>query len=261
MTSVFSKTICIVLPAVFVVAGCGQKDQSAHEPLFDPNVVVQDYASAAIRVTGGRRAWTSARRLDLDCVVTFYQPDGSYYLTEQRHEIHPWSNRIRISAQEPQGKFVWELSADNFSVLQEGKPVDPKRVAGFYRDLARAVLDLTTAPVRFLDAGVAFARARDPVKVEGLWYYPIERRRSGLFAFSRPQRSREFFYQNKDSALVDMLWFAGERFLAVRGYNYCPVKKGGVSLPSKVEIFATDDRGVFLQRLLKVDYHSLKPAR
>ena len=263
MTGTLSKTIYVLLAALFLVAGCGagRRKDEAYEPLFDPNIVVQDYASAAIAATGGKRAWTNAKKLELDCVVTFYQPDGSFYLTEQHHEIHPWSNLIRMYAQEPTGKFVWQLSADTFNMLQAGKPVDPARVAGFYRDLAKAVLDLTTAPARFLDGGVVFAKGDAAVKIEGLSYYPIERRRSGIFAFAQPQSSRVFFYQNRDSSLVDIIWFSSERFLAVRGYDYCPIKKRGVSVPSKVEIFATNEHGVFLQRLVKLDYHSLKPTK
>ena len=260
MNGVLSKVMCVVPVAVFLVAGCGegQKKDEGYEPLFDPNIVVKDYASAAITATGGRRAWTNAKKLDLDCVVTFYQPDGSFYLTEQHHEIHPWSNLIRMSADEPTGTFVWQLSADSFSVLESGKPVEPQRVVGFYRDLAKALLELTTAPIRFLDAGVAFAKGDDPVKIEGLSYYPIERRSAGIFAIGQMQSSRVFYYQNTGTSLIDIIWFSSESFLAVRGYDYQPVKKRGVLLPSKVELFATNEKGVFLQRLVRVDYHSLK---
>ena len=61
-----------------------------------------------------------------------------------------------------------------------------------------------------------------------------------------------------------MLWFASidrGKYLAVRGYNYQEVEKGGVFVPAKIEIFMTDVHGVMQHRLVKIDYHRLKAAK
>ena len=43
--------------------------------------------------------------------------------------------------------------------------------------------------------------------------------------------------------------------LAVRGYNYHEVEKGGIFVPAKIEIFIADAGGVMQKRLTKIDYH------
>ena len=266
-----------IFVAAFVVAGCQQEykeeDKLPYEPLLDPNFIVPDYASRAIDATGGFDAWTKAKKLRLDCVVTFYKSDGSFYLTEQDYEIYPWSNSIRISATEPQGKFVWELSRGGLEGggswhTGVGFPVELCSKQYF----AELILDITTAPVRFLDKSVVFTKDSRPVKMEGLWYYSIERvnpHKTGIFSYA-------VFYQNRDSSLVDMIWFAGVDSpviaseaqpsveipisLAVRGYDYRELEKGGVRVPAKIEIFRTDAAGVLRERLVKIDCHTLKPT-
>ena len=271
MINRFSNTMCrLIFVAAFVVAGCQQEykeeDKSPYEPLLDPNFIVPDYASRAIEATGGLDAWTKAKKLRLDCVVTFYNSDGSFYLTEQDYEIYPWSNSIRISATEPQGNFVWELSRGGLEGggswhTGVGFPVELCSKQYF----AELILDITTAPVRFLDKSVVFTKDSRPVKMEGLWYHSIERvnpHKTGIFSYA-------VFYQNRSTFLVDMLWFAGVDSpviaseaqpsvaipisLAVRGYDYREVEKGGVRLPAKIEIFRTDAAGVLQERLVKID--------
>jgi hypothetical protein len=239
---------------VLVLAGCQRKyeeDVLASPPDVNAIIVTSDYAPRTIGATGGYQAWIDTIKLERDCVVTFYRPDNSFYLTEQHHEIYPWSNAIRISSHEPQGEFVWQLSADGFRILQAGK-------LGIYgpeyemQDILLAVLDMTTAPVRLLDPA-GLVKGPEPVKVEGLWHHPIERAGTGI----EPHLHKTVFYQNIDSGLVDMIWFASvdeQKFLAVRGYDYSKAGEHHVLVPAKVEIFETDSRGLLQQRLVKIDF-------
>ena len=275
MINRFSKIIWLVLIAAFVVAGCEQEQKeetSVYELLTDPNFVMPEYASRAVEATGGLEAWMKTKKLEFDCVVTLYKSDGSFYLTEQNHEIYPPSNSIRISAEEPQGKLVWQLSGEIFTVsgslssstLEGAEQGDTLPIVAVDRYFAEAILDITTAPVRFLDESFAFTKGPKPVKMEGQWYYPIERAKilvDDIVDF--PYWSKVVFYQNRDSSRVDMLWFvaAGEKkFLAVRGYDYRKVEKKGVSAPTRVEIFRTDADGVLRERLVKIDYYLLRAA-
>lgn len=268
MINRFSNMMCcLILVTVFVVAGCerGQKEElSVYELLTDPNFVMPEYASQAIEATGGLEAWMKASKLEFDCVATLYKPDGSYYLTEQHHEIYPWSNSIRILAEEPQGKFIWQLSMGQFSVLEGAKQVDTLPIMAVSHYFAEAILDITTAPVRFVvDKSFAFTKGPKPIKMEGQWYYPIERAKI-LVADVAPYWPKVIFWQNKGSSRVDMLWFVevGEKkFFAFRGYDYRKVEKKGVSVPTKIEIFRTDAAGVLRERLVKIDYHLLKAAQ
>lgn len=261
MVNRISNVACwLVLGAVFIVAGCAHRYREevvAAEPKEETNVVVPDYVSRAIEAAGGLEAWTKTGKIELDCVVTFYQPDGGFYLTEQHYEIYPWSNSIRISALEPQGRFVWQFSEQGFSVLDGAERFNalPVEVSGRY--FAEAILDIATAPVRFLDESVEFSKGPKPVKKEGLWYYPIERSDLELYEIMK-DGPKVIFYQNRDSSLVDMIWHADlerEEFLMIRGYDYQEVKSKGIWVPAKIEIFRVDSRGVLQERLVKIDLY------
>ncbi|GAF97253.1 unnamed protein product, partial [marine sediment metagenome] len=102
MINRLSNTVCwLVLVIAFVVAGCKQEykpdesDVLAYVPDVNTIVVTDNHTPRAIKATGGYQAWMETIKIELDCVVTFYNPDGSFYLTEQHYEIYPWSNSIR----------------------------------------------------------------------------------------------------------------------------------------------------------------------
>jgi len=258
MVNRFSNMMCWLILVTVFVAGCEQEYKSdvdvlAQGPDEETLAVIPNYASGAIEATGGLRAWMEAKKLRVDCVCTFYDSDDSPYITEQCYEIYPWSNSIRISATEPQGQFVWQLSRGGLEGVESwhtgiGFPVELCSKHYF----TELILDIATAPVRFLDKPVVFTKSSRPVKIEGLWYYSIERvnpHKTGIW-------SRAVFYQNRDTSLVDLLWLGdvdGETFLAVRGYDYHEIKKDSVWLPAKIEIFVTDASGTLQRRLVKIE--------
>lgn len=252
-----------VLVMAFAVAGCGDKaDPLATGPVGEKIGVMSDYASGAIKATGGYWSWKNVKKLEADSVVTFYKPDGSFYLTKHCYEIYPWSNSIRISATEPQSSFVWELSKRG---LKGGRcryigNAFPTELCGkqYFTEL---MLDITTAPVRLLDRSVGFIKQPQPVKLEGLWYYPIKRtvpadRLGGLEQYW----SKAVFYQRTETSLIDMIWFSDiekGKFLVARGYDYSEIEKGGVLVPTKIEVFRTGAQGVLKERLVKIDIISI----
>ena len=245
---------------VFVVTGCqrGYKKLPAGKPKVQSDIIIADYAGQAIEAAGGFVVWQKAERLKVDYLATFYRPQSGFYLTENHYEICPWSGSIRVNIVEPQGKFVWQLSKGRFSVLEGAEMAETLPIPVSRRDLAELVLDIITVPVRLLDESVQFARGAAPVKKKGQWYYPIKRTAAAGSEKKdvEPYWSGVVFYQNADSFLVDMLWFAdvnSKKFLAVRGYNYQEIEKSGVRIPGKIEIFRTDAAGIVQQRLVKID--------
>jgi len=259
----------LVLAAVFVFAGCKQQykpDMLAYGPDVNTIVVTDNYIPQVIGATGGYQAWFEAIKMEFDCVLTFYdrQAGGtshaindvwepSFYLTEQHYEIYPWSNSIRISATEPQGRFVWLLSEGSFTVLEGGERLCALTAPLESRHFAEAILNITTAPVRLLSKSAEFTELPGPVKMEGLWYYPIER----VSSDTEPHLHKVVFYKNRDSSLIDMIRFAGvkgQKSLVVRGYDYRKVEKGQVLVPAKIEIFGTDTGDVLRERLVKIDF-------
>jgi len=271
----FSKTIWLVLVAAFFFIGCQRKYKKdvvevlAAGPDIETISVPPDYVVQAIEAAGGLKAWTGMKELQLDCVVTFYQPDGSFYLTEQHHVVYLWSNSIQISAREPKGRFIWQLSKGKFDVLQGDGQSDVLPVVIGSSHFAEMILSVITIPARFYDKSVEFSKETTGLKIQGQWYYPIERRSKPVLGAElepEPARplSKAVFYQDRDRFLVDMILFdyvSGDGFLAVRGYDYTEVEKGGVRVPAKIEIFRTDALGNSQKRLVTVDYHNLKRSK
>lgn len=249
MMNRIKKTICLFLLTVLIITGCEQKQKKMDIQTQIPSKVTS-YITEAIETTGGLDAWTRTKKLEFDCIATFYQPDGSFYLTKQHHEIFPWSNSIRVSAQEPQGKFVWEFSRNGLSIT-EGTGQEVFLPVGLdAEDFTKAILDITTTPVRLMDNKAGLTKGNRPLKIEGRWYYPIGHAESD----NQPDI---IFYQNRDSSLIDLIWFVSAKRgtpLAVRGYNYQKIKKGAVLIPAKIEIFMTDLQGVIQNRLVTIDY-------
>jgi hypothetical protein len=249
----------LVLLTVCVGGGCRkeykQENVAPFHPLRDPNFAVSEPALRPLEASGGRQAWSRVAKLDFDGVVTFYQKDGSVYLTEQRHEIYPSLNSIRISGTEPQGQLVWQLSPDGLCLISEGvaeEDASPPDNCGF----AYAVLSMTTAPMRLADKGVRLARGSNRVRIGGLWYYPIARAGTDPIQAGSP-RPQRVFYQNVDSSIVDTIHFEGLS-MVVRGYDYREIEKSGVLVPTKIEIFAAEGDELLKDRLVRIDYHQMK---
>jgi hypothetical protein len=296
MIKLLLKTIWLGFVVTSILGGCGREHKKdtvevlACEPNLGTLGVVPDYGARAIEAAGGFDAWMRTKELQFDCVVTFYQADGSFYLTEQHYDVYPWSNSIRISGREPQGKFVWQFSKGQFSVLQGGDRIEALTGAQS-RCFAEVILNVITVPARFLDGSVEFVKLPDPVKVQGQWYYRINRQIKTA-AEAAGVLSEAVFYQNRDSSLCDMLWFprmspAPIRFgvnggppafsrtqeggLTVRGYDYNPAarrgsnvsakagEEGALCVPARIEIFrsrfggggAADSQ----ERLVKIDFY------
>lgn len=252
---------------VFAFAGCQQERQEEEVVLAQPHdpaiaSVPSDYAARAIDAAGGLDAWRKTKEARLDCVVTLYQPDGSHYLSEQRYVVYPWSSSIQIFATEPQGASVWQLSNGRFDVLEGGDRIEELSGALPPRCLAEAILNIVTAPARFLDASAEFVRADSAVKIQGQWYNPIDRQsRSGIL-FGEPM-AKAVFYQNRDNSLIDLLHVACAetgKTLAVRGYDYDEIEKDGPLVPTRIEIFTTDSQGGTQTRLVKIDCHRVGPG-
>ena len=267
MRNRISETIGLVLVAIFVLAGCGQKQKEDVDVLAlaqeaDVISIPSDEAMRAIKASGGLNAWKKITQLQLDCVVTFYQPDGSFYLTEQHYEVNPWLNSIQISADESQGTFVWQWSEGRFNILKGASQIDALSKEVPSSCFAEVIFNVITAPVRFIDGSVEFSKRSDPVRIQGKWYYPINRKEKVFTG----RISEAVFYQDRSSSLVDMIRLAcsntgaarGKTIQYVRGFDYQEVEKTGLLVPTRIEILETDARDRSQKRLVKIDCHTVK---
>ncbi|MBN2455102.1 MAG: hypothetical protein JXB29_00970 [Sedimentisphaerales bacterium] len=284
MSARLSRTIYgLVVLAVFAFVGCQQNSrgkQVIYEPLTDPNFVVPDYAMEVIDATGGRTAWAKAKKLQLDCVLTVYTSDGGFYLTEQHHEICPWLRLVRIVGTEPEGELTWQLSPEGFSALKGVRRINAFPADVGAEDFAEAILIAMTIPADLLDKNVgapaAFIKGKQPIRIEGHWYYPIHRLAGSVGAFASEviDSSKIVYYQSLDNSLVEVILLPRDektKPLVVRVYDYREAEKSNILLPGKIEIFhgnpaylkmhtaSEGEPGAFLQeRIFTIDYHSIK---
>ena len=92
-----------------IFSGCDNSNvMISAEPVSQP-AAVPEFAGSAVDAVGGVEAWRHTQAIIGEATAKFYRPDGTFYLTTQRHTIYPWSDSIKIQAQEPQGIFIWQL--------------------------------------------------------------------------------------------------------------------------------------------------------
>jgi len=254
------RWVCL-LAAVMVFVGCQEqrKGRQTDSPPVTAGVPVDEHAAAALEVTGGLDAWKQAATMDLSVVAVYYRSDGSSYLTEHAVALQPWASAVTISSKEPLGPCRWDLAGGRFATT-EGDPrqdVSGRQVSP--RDVAEAVLLLATAPVRMLDSRARFEPVPDAVKLEGVWY---ERRSRTVIPDPEekdpidPYWASVVFYQSRAKGRVDTIMLTGghdNAMLAVRGFDYIPAPGARAMVPTKIEIYRTDDRGDIKQRLVQLD--------
>jgi len=261
MKQLFMK-IAVGILVLLLSIGCGRRIESkpVTEPLAvgaesDSIALERRFVSAAIEASGGLKAWMEVKEVSVECVATFYKPDKSLYMTEQVHQIYPWSNSIRISAEEPGGKFVCQLSRGKFSILETAEENWTLPVEIGAKTFAMAVLDIMTAPARFLDKSAVYKEIKRFTKIEGQVYWPVirtEKTEQGSGA-----EEEVIFCRNQQSSMIDVVWYSSEgsdSLLTVRGYNYTQIKEDGIVLPQRVEIFSASSDGVLQKRLAKIEY-------
>lgn len=260
MTNQLSNTIWAVVLGIFAVSGCSRQSVQKADPLATgPDVeelsVKSEQAKLAIKAAGGLDAWVKTKTIEFDCVATFYQPDGTYYLTEQRYEVYPWSSSIRASGDEPQGRYLWQLAKGHFGALQGRSEYDGMRVGADNGCIAEGILNVITAPVRLLDESVELRPVGEPVRLEGQFYQPMKRvARPGVTSVA-PLRDA-VFYQRRIDGRVDMVLLGCEGSgggLIARGYDYAEAAEGGVLFPTKIEVFKADAGGRVLHRMIQIN--------
>ena len=249
---------------LFILTGCRKEyKKDANVLAIEPQAKmvsfpIDDGVTNSIEAAGGLENWGQIKQLGLDCLVTYYQSNGSSYLTEQHYDVYPWSNSIRISGEESQGRYIWQLSQGRFDILEDNKQIRNSLVNIGNSCIAEAILNIITIPARFIDNSVVFTRGIAPIIVQGKLYYPITRQGRN-FSENSVDVSNAVFYQDTNNYLVDMVWLAcqnGENFVLVRGHDYIKIKNSDIFIPSKIEIFKTDAQGMSKNKLVKIEINS-----
>jgi hypothetical protein len=226
-----------------------------------------EFVSEILESSGGLDLWSLQTRLHAGGVVKLYQSDGSFYLSEHDLDVYPWSNAVRIEANEPRARFVWQLAEGHYQVLEGNASQDVSPLAGSYGAYADAVLHIVTAPVRLLDEVAELYREPTPLRIRGQWYqriavkYPPQgvasrKQEDGPMASSDFRWTEAVYFLNRAAGLIDMVWLADvarQEYIMVRGYDYPAGGPGVLRLPSKVEVYRADAEGNIRERLAELD--------
>lgn len=275
-----TKTRYVVLIGLVAVALAGCSQPVAEEPMPVPVTdadalavtpdadmlsVPSEDASVLLEASGGLPLWKWQKKLNARCVVKFYRPDDSFYLTEQDITVYPWSKAVRISASEPRSKFVWQLVDGQYALLVGDPSLDVSPLSGQFQGYSSAILQIVTAPVRFMDRGVEFHRVPTPERVRGKWYQrftakPSAKKVSGPngAVVVEPHWTEIIYFMNRADALVDMIWLGNEtrnEYLVVRGYDYSDMdseQEGVLRVPAKMEIFRSDAEVTIYERIAEI---------
>jgi hypothetical protein len=265
-----------MLVTALTLTGCGRQMASSPSADADPLATIPDresiavradYVTASVDAAGGLSAWMKCTALTGESVVTIYESDGSFYLTEHAFRVYPWSDAVRVVAREPRGRFVWLIVGEQYTRV-EGEPgLDVSGLQISSREYAEAVLQIVTAPARLFERGVKITRKPRSVRIRGQRYILMQARypsRQVVFESDgeetsvtiEPYWTEGVYYQNQQSFLVDMIWLANpakQRYLLARGYDYTPMTEEGALIPTKVEIFESNPDAAIGPRVAQID--------
>ncbi len=190
--------------------------------------------------------------LSADCVVTYFGDEGRPYYSQQRHIIWPDSERIVVSARQPQGDFQCELSAGQFRVQNSPGALAASTMRFCDKPLLQVILTCFLANAGF--GAAPSGSGVEPVKIEGQWYQPVDWP-------SRQKGARPVAYRNIDTGIIDRVRVDDSetgQYLLATGYNRRQVEAAGRLIPTKIDVFTADKAHSSLNRILQLSYQNWK---
>lgn len=146
--------------------------RTVHILLLVPVVALAFFAGCGDVQTVAPSAAPSRDALQTECVASYYKVNSSAYMTQQQHRFSPSTGRLRVTADEPTGRYEYVLQQGLFSAVRpDGGPVSDLPESFFNRALATAVFYSMCAGGSLLDT--AQMTPGQPVKVLGQWYVPL----------------------------------------------------------------------------------------
>ena len=216
-----------------IISGCSQ----VHTPTAD--VSIEQEACLGESISGM-------------CVVSYYNADGSYYLTEQQHQFCSDPGKLKVWTDEPAGVFEWLLNGDVFEVTKGANNVD---------ELERTLIDRNIARVLFTSmmagSGIYsdWADAKiESEKLDGKWYETIDLGPAGTGWGS------EKIYRAKDNSQIELVQLEdieNNTVLTAHCYNYRYSDSLGKMAPMKIDILTSDLAGGAAKLTLRINYISL----
>ena len=163
--------------------------------------------------------------LKLACVTKFLRSDGSWYFTEQKHEIFIGPKAITLITKEPFGEVILTVRNGQFAIKKSPRAkIFDEELFKLMTDetICRAMLELYLAELKSTPAG---AGQTSSIKFEGQTYDLVFSDKSGMEV-----------YKNKSTQRNDLVISQGKKKYVLYGYNYLKRDKAG-HFPSKIDIY------------------------
>ncbi len=168
--------------------------------------------------------------LKLTSVAKFLRSDGSWYLTEQKHEVFAKPKAIELTAKEPFGQIIWTVQNGKAVVKKKpGRSVFDKELYELITNeaISKGLMELYVAGLGYSNAGSSQA---EELVFEGKVYESVFAGRNGTG-----------LYKNKSTGRKDLAVFQGKKRYVLYGYNYLKVGKDRY-FPSKIDVYIYSDK-------------------
>lgn len=211
--------------------------------------------SGCVSTGGGENVGSSSQgqlalmgpAISADCIVTFFDGQGSKYISQQHHTIYPQVSAIKVEAAEPEGNFQWELFNGVFKTVRSGSSKSPVTLCS--NEIARAIILTVSAKGGFLDdnAGTLL----EPMSIAGQVYQPVV-----LYSVDHDPIKLKI-YRDVSSHKVGWVEVGSSKaLLAARGYNPRNFKGSDKIMPTSIDIYDTDKDGRPSDRIMKLEYNT-----
>lgn len=186
------------------------------------------------------------------CVVSYFNADGSYYLTEQQHQFCNEPQKLKIWTQEPAGTFEWQLTGDALTAIEGGNKLQELERTLVDRNIARVIL---TSMLAGSGLGIDLSTVQsEAVKIDGKWCEMFDLGSTGNGWAS------ERIYRSKETSQVEMVELKDtENNITVRArcYNYSYSDKLNRDVPKKIDILTGNLAGDAMKLSARIKYISL----
>lgn len=155
--------------------------------------------------------------------------DGSWYLTEQKHEISIEPAAIKVTAEEPSGEIILAVQNGQFAVRKGSKAVaaDKELFELMTNEtICKALLELYVAELKKTQTD---SNQTASLTLEGQVYNLVFSDKNGVEV-----------YKNKATQKNDLVVSQGKRKYILYGYNYLKFAEGRY-FPSKIDVYVYND--------------------
>lgn len=160
----------------------------------------------------------------LSCVGKFLVSDGSWYLTEQKHEIYTASDAMRLTADEPCGQIVLIVQDGKLDIKKKAKTgVPDKDMLALMTDegICKGLLGLYLAEIKPQSG----SSQNGDIVFSGQAYSLL----------GSDNKTVEL-YKNKATKKNNLVISQSKKRYLLFGYNYLELETGGY-IPSKIDIY------------------------